>query len=457
VNAGDTIVACASGWARSIRAIVRVSGPGVPEVLRTAFGPGVEVPPAPSIAGARLRLRTTGGEELLPCLVLAYPAPRSYTGEHAAEMLVPGNPRLVERVIARLVSFEGVREATPGEFTARAFLNGKLTLDEAEGVGATIAARSADDLDAARRLKRGDTGRRYRAWREECSILLALVEAGIDFSDQEDVVPIAATELRRRIETLREGIRSHLGSARGAEAAGEESRVAIAGRPNAGKSTLFNALLRRRRAVVSPVAGTTRDVLAEPLDLSTEIPGGGVRVMLLDLAGLDSSAHGEIDAAAQHQALEALAGADVVVHCDPAGRFREALAGRVGRPVIRVHTKADLPAGLTSEGAGTIAVCALDGWNLGVLRRAIADAAWAREGGGSGAGAVLPRHRRALADAAGHLGSAAGALGEGRAIGAPEMVAGSLRASLDALGEVAGRVSPDDVIGRIFSTFCIGK
>jgi tRNA modification GTPase len=465
VTDSSTIVAPASGHGPSPRAVVRLSGPGLGSILeqvldppprgRGAFRSSLALPPAGPGGPTPLRL---------PLLVLHYPPPRSYTGEHAAELLLPGNPHLIERLIARLTACPGVRPATPGEFSARAYLNGRLPIDRAEGVAAIIAAWTADDLAAARDLLAGHTGRRYSTWAEEVATLLALVESGIDFTDQEDVVPIAPAALAGRARALLASIESALGTRAGSEQPDARPTVVLAGRPNAGKSTLFNALLRRRRAVASPVAGTTRDRLAEPLDLSADVPGGPV-VTLVDLAGLDAGAHGPIDAAAHAAAVDAIRRADAVVHCDPAGRFSEPLPDPVpprSRPVIRVRTMADLPVP-ASPSAGAAAqdsmpVCALDGWNLGPLRRAIADAAWSRTGGG--VASLLPRHRRALVQAASRLADAISLTEPDASAGrlrSPELVAGALREALDALGELVGRIAPDDVIGRIFATFCVGK
>jgi tRNA modification GTPase len=339
-------------------------------------------------------------------------------------------------------AIESVRLAGPGEFTARAYLNERMSLDQAEGIAAVIAAESAEQLAAAGELLSGATGDVYRAWAEELATLLALVEAGIDFTDQEDVVAIAPEELRGRLAVLTAAIRERIGGEGVVEASAGLPRVVLVGEPNAGKSTLFNALLGRERAVVSAEAGTTRDVLEEPLDLTGALPGAG-RVTLVDMAGLDRTG-----AASQEAARASIARADVLVHCDPGGRF-EGLSG--GKPAIRVRTKADL---LRPEGTGEtpvpreISVCALDGWNLNVLRRAIADAACGSRN--AGAALLLPRHRRTLAEAAARMEDA-------KRSGGPEVVASHLRQALDALGELVGRISPDDVIGRVFATFCVGK
>jgi tRNA modification GTPase len=443
VPLGDTIVAIASPPGRAARGIVRLSGAATREVLAAA----TTGPVRPFERGCFVSaLRLEAG--VLPVLVCTYRGPRSYTGEDSAEILFPGNPRLADRVVEVFTRFEGVRMASPGEFSARAYLNERLTLDQAEGVAAVIAAATGEELAAAHALRDGATGAMYRRWADEVATLLALVEAGIDFSDQEDVVAIEPRALAARAGSVEDEITTALGGPVAAEARSHLPRVVLVGRPNAGKSTLFNSLLGRRRAVVSPLAGTTRDALEEELDLTAEAPGAG-RVLLIDLAGIGDGGAG-IDGAAQEAAGAAIAGADVAIQCDPTGRFEH-----VSMPgsVIRVRTKADLAGGPQREG---LAVCALNGWNLPTLRRAIADAAWGAAR--TGPGTLLARHRRALDAARAALNEARNATAADlRTVRDPALVASNLRSALDALGELVGRISPDDVIGRIFATFCVGK
>ncbi|MBM4108624.1 MAG: hypothetical protein FJ255_07400 [Phycisphaerae bacterium] len=435
---GDTIVAWASPAGGSARALVRASGPACPGLLQRCFTP------APKGRGAvPSRFALADGLEL-PVLLLRMVAPASYTGEESFEVLLPGNPELVRRVLDRLTSEPGVRHAGPGEFSARALLNERLTLEQAEGVLALILARRDDELDAARRLLDGRTGDRYRDWSERLATLLALVESGIDFTDQEDVVAIDPATLRERIAGLIGEIEGLAGGAGGREAGREMPRVVLVGAPNAGKSTLFNALLGRRRSVASPTPGTTRDVIEEPLHLEHE-GLADAPVLLADLPGLDAPRDG-VGRAAQDAARAAIADADLLVWCDPAGRFEAGpVAAPAGARTIRVRTKADLP----GAPADAVSICALDGWNLGALRRAIADGV--ASNAPSALAAVAPRHARSLADALDRLREAR------RAADTPELVAVALRSALDAFDDLAGRVSPDQVLGRIFSAFCVGK
>ncbi|MFN0134300.1 MAG: tRNA modification GTPase [Phycisphaerales bacterium] len=474
----ETIAAIASPHARSTRGVIRLSGPQAHAAVRAiCAGPPIDAcglhvagevvaHVGPRLPRGTYRARIRLDQFALPVLVAAFAAPRSYTGEDAAEIILPGNPALLQRVLASLIATGLARLAHPGEFSARAYLSGRLTLDQAEGVAALIAADSADDLRDANDLLSGRTGAEYRDWADSLANVLALVESGIDFADQEDVVAISGEALAAALDGLLAPIAARAAGPRLARSG--LARVVLAGAPNAGKSTLMNALLGRRRVVESPVAGSTRDAIEEPLDLGP--PTGGT-VLLVDLPGLESEAAAdgtnEIGVGMQSLSRESLRGADVVLHCDAAGEFAPlATEARV----IRVRTKADRPvvqagrmwqgdeeagverSGTAPEGRGTqstatVAVCALDGRNLSVLRRAIADVA-------SGRGlAALPRHREALGRARDHLAEA-----RRLAIsGASEVVAQELRLALDALGEVVGRIPPDEVLGRVFSAFCIGK
>lgn len=465
---GDTIIACSTGGAHSPRALVRLSGPDVPRLARAIAG---EIGPRVAATGA-LRLRDPVRSSIphdVPVLCVCFAAPASYTGEDMLEISLPGNPTLVDRVIDAIVADRinapdtgsrvdasgGVRRAEPGEFSARAFLNGKLTLEQAEGVAGIIAARTGEQLAAADRLLRGTTGDRYRAWTDELATLLALVEAGIDFTDQDDVVAITPADLVRRARSVDHAISRELGSTHARATPGVLPVVLIVGEPNAGKSTLFNAMLATRRAIESPRRGTTRDVLREELDLGAHIPGAG-RVILCDSAGLDESiAIGPSESAAQSATRAAIVDADVIVHCDPSGEFARVggeIAVRPDTPIIRVRTKSDCASGAAASSA--IPVCALDAWNLDLLRRAVADAA----GVGGSEGLAVARHAEALRSARAALARIIPDTDPAaRSLLAPETIAESLREALEHLGAISGRLTTEDILGKVFSSFCVGK
>ncbi len=446
---GDTIAAIATPPGRSGRALLRLSGPRARDVLCAMDAPRDAMEKAGGPAAFGVRWRTGAGS--LPVLAVCSRAPGSYTGEDTVELLVPGNPSLVRRLLEWALSHDQVRLAEPGEFTARAYLHGRLSLDQAEAVGALIGARTDEELRAAERLRAGDAGRRATAWIDEAATLLALVEAGVDFTDQEDVVPIDAPSLRARAAALAGELELELGESRGLR--GEGARVVLAGRPSAGKSTLFNALLGRCRSVVAEAPGTTRDAIEEPLNL----PGAGMNgaVMLVDLPGLDERSGTDASGQAQRRARAALAEADVVLYCDPSGRFEEPSFVPARAAAIRVRTKGDLLGG-AFNGEG-LAVCALDGAGLHALRRAIADAAFGRESHVGSEAAMIPRRRLAMRRAHAALLQTGDAAIGARALTHPELAAHSLRDAVDALGELAGRVHPDDIIGRVFAAFCVGK
>jgi len=450
---GDTIVALASPNAGAARALVRLSGPMAIDALRAL---GADPPDEPALAALRLPLAPGGAP--MPVLAMLFRAPRSYTSEDAADLLPPGNPALVRGLIDRLALVDGVRLAGPGEFTLRALLAGRLTPEQAEGVAMTIAAESKRDLHHAARLRTGEAGAEHRSLADDLADTLALVEAGIDFTDEEDVRPIAPEALRARLEAMLARLDDWLSGAGARESARETPTVVLAGAPNAGKSTLFNALLARRRAVVSETPGATRDALVEPLDLTADTPGGVLTgapsvVSLVDLAGLDEALtrRSPVDAAAQKAARDAIADADAILLCDPGGRFDLPLP-ETRATILRVRTKADLPE-VPGASADALSVCALDRWNLPALRRAIADAAFAA--GGAEGGALPARQRRAMERTRAAVGAARVAAEDADA--PEELIAASLREALDAIGEIAGAASPDDVIGRIFASFCIGK
>ncbi len=458
----DTLIAVATPPGRSGRGMVRLSGPAVdPVIARRLPQPLPPRQPTPS------RLRLSDGATI-PCLALRFFAPHSYTCDDVLELQVPGNPALLERVLHDLLAEPGVRLAEPGEFTRRAFFAGRIDLTRAEGIAATISAVSDAQLEAARLLRHGRLGQWSVELVEQLAQVLALVEAGIDFVDQEDVVPIAPRDLLARLREI--DTRLHELTDRSRTWAQLEAlpRVVLAGRPNVGKSTLFNALLGHERAVASDVAGTTRDVLAEPLRIDG--PDGEAEVMLVDVAGLDEAAE-TLEESMQSAAGEAIASADLVlllddgVAADGAANHSNVLENiRITFPahaaVVAVRTKADTGPP-RAPGATDVAVSAATGEGLGALRAAIADRLAGRAVSLSGqALALQPRHTHALREAGDAVVRALRWVepqADRSALDDVELIALEMRVALDHLGQLGGRVSPDDVIGRVFATFCVGK
>lgn len=356
------------------------------------------------------------------------------------EYHLPGNPLLARLLLDHLIE-NGARQARPGEFTGRSYFNGKTDLAAAEGVAAAIAARSDADLAAARKLAAGELSARLRPILGELADTLALVEVSIDFAE-EDVTVLTAADLRDRIDRIDAACRNLLADTARFDRLGHEPRIVLAGRPNAGKSTLLNALAGHARAVVSEQSGTTRDALTAPISLRRGL------AVLTDVAGLDPLGSTDLDRQMQTAAARAAAEADVLV------LVRDATDPRDDVPLPReadllVVTKIDLFAGDSVDRADATFVSAKSGANLDALRDRLDALAFGTD---SGTLALNARHAREVAAARDVLGRAAASIDLGA-----EVVALDLRDALDALGRVLGAVTPDDLLGRIFSTFCIGK
>jgi tRNA modification GTPase len=381
------------------------------------------------------------------------PGPASATGEDCAEIHTVGNPFVLERIIAAIIAHSDgtARRAHPGEFSVRAVLSGRMPIAAAERVAAVIMAETDGQLTAASMLQANTAEQSSARDADEIATLLALVEAGIDFTDQDDVVAIARPVLEDRVRSVRDRIRARCATSAGAESAQRATRVVLTGAPNAGKSSLFNALLQHTRVVESSHRGTTRDAIEHACLLPD-----GVEVILVDAPGIDDAVH-DVDVLMQARAHDAMNRADIILVCHPSSHdqatnaHQSPLIHRAHGVIIHVRTKCDaLGTTSTTDTADVISTSAHTGVGIAELRAAIARTVSTR----------APHHAHEFTLGVARvalLQEAADSLDHMLTIEAPELVAAALRTALDRLGEVSGAIPPDDVLGRLFSSFCIGK
>lgn len=440
----DTIVAPASGQGKAGVAVIRISGPATEAVLAAIAGGA----PTPRMATLRRLIDPRTGEILDRGLVLWFPGPASFTGEDMAELHVHGGRSVVAASLSALIEGCGCRMAEPGEFARRAFANSKLDLAAVEGLADLVDAETEFQRRQAVRQLEGVLGRKVESWSGELLEVLAWAEAALDFSDEADVPARSLASAMESAARVARDIDAALETSRQGERLRDGFVVAIGGAPNAGKSTLLNTLAKRDVAIVSPIAGTTRDAIEVRLDLE------GLPVMLVDLAGIrDSSDPIELEGIAR--ARHHIDNADLVLWLLPAdeeGAERPAASDRV----ILIRSKADLLPSSDSVPElhqGIVNLSALSGEGLPSLLELLKDRARAALGAGD-ALVTRERHRAALADAQSHLNRALKATAAG--IG-DELVAEDLRLALRAMGRITGRVDVEEVLGAIFSRFCIGK
>lgn len=440
----STIYALSSGACPSGVAVMRVSGPECRVVLETMIGS----PPKPRAAALR-SIRDRTGVEIDRGLVLWMPGPGSFTGEDTIEFQVHGSRAVVRALAAALGSFEGVRPAEAGEFTRRAFLSGRIDLTEAEGLADLLAAETEAQRRQALAQSEGSLRRLYEGWRSALIEARALIEADLDFADEDDIPGSVADRAFTEIEALRTAIARHLDDGHRGELIRDGLQVVILGPPNAGKSSLLNALARRDVAIVTDEAGTTRDLIEVRLDLD------GHSVTVVDTAGLRETA-GAVEREGIRRALERSERADLVLWLQaPDVPGSEAPVVEDCR-IWRVDAKADL---LDAEGAVAndgsaerrFALSTRTGFGIDALISALSEEAAARTGSG---GAVVPtreRHRVLLARMLDGLAEAI------RHRNDLEIAADRLRAASDDLGRMTGRIDVEDLLDHIFGSFCIGK
>ena len=450
-----TIFAPATVAGRAAIAIVRISGPRAGEALAALCAkPPRWRPPARRATRANL-IDPSTHEALDAALVLWFPRPGSFTGEDVAEFHLHGGRAVLARVLTALGRREGLRLATPGEFTRRAFDAGKLDLTEVEGLADLVAAETEAQARQALRQLSGELGRLYESWRARLVRALAHAEAEIDFPDEDLPAGLIAT-LRPELAALIRHIEMHLADERRGERLREGVSIAIVGPPNAGKSSLLNALARREAAIVSTVAGTTRDVIEVHLDL------GGYPAIVADTAGLRAMAAtpGDDQAVIEREGMRrALARADAAdlrllvldaTTIDKNTPLDPALARLIDGRTLVVVNKIDLAPATTQDRNWRISVKTGEG--VAELVASLTAAVAARFAVEVSGGPVLTRarHREALAVCLEALRRAVSA-------DAAELFAEDLRLAVRALGRITGRVAVDDILDVVFKEFCLGK
>jgi tRNA modification GTPase len=436
-----TVFALSSGSGRAGVAVIRVSGPEAAATFRT-FGVSC---PAPRLAAVR-RLKDANGEPLDEALVLWLPGPGTATGEDMAELHLHGSPSVIAAALGRLSRTERFALAQPGDFTRRAFRNGKLDLLQVEGLADVLESRSEGQRRLAMRQFLGTASTVYETWRDSLVRALSLVEAAIDFSEEDDVSARAASESQTAMMQLIAAFEQALLQAERAAEVRQGLRIVLAGPPNAGKSSLLNWLVERDAAIVSPVAGTTRDVVESGLEIE------GMSVLVSDTAGLREGSLDPIEQEGMRRTRAAVGNADIVVWIEAFGEGPGPALPRA--PDFHVVNKIDLVAdrGVDWQGEKVWPVSVRSGEGLSRFRSALENLIRERNQLGENAVVVRERHRVALENALSHLRAAM--LEDGRGL---EFVAEDMRKAAAELAGVTGRVDVEDLLGAIFSSFCIGK
>jgi tRNA modification GTPase len=441
---GETIFALSSGRLPAAIAVVRISGPNARVGLETF---GVKLPEPRRAARAQL-IDPDSRETIDDALALWFAAPRSETGEDTVELHLHGGRAVLAKVFAVLGALPGFRPAQAGEFSKRAVLNGKLDLTHAEGLGDLVAAETEAQRRQAMHQYQGALSRKVEAWRERLIDAMALIEANLDFSDEADVPQNLLAPAVRVVSEIVAEIEAALADSHRGERLREGFFVAIAGAPNAGKSTLLNRLAQREVAIVSDIPGTTRDAIEVTLDLD------GVPVVLIDTAGIRETAD-PVEKEGVRRALARAESADLVLLLQPAGEVPVELSVQKHQTLWRVQTKSDLidsDSKQTLIHKGSPAISAKTGAGIGELLARLSNEA--QRFAGEPALVTRQRQKTALAEAAKLLAAAQAAAdaGEGE-----EFFAENLRLAARELGRITGRVDVEDVLDKIFSSFCIGK
>jgi tRNA modification GTPase len=437
MDSASTIYALSSAPGRAGLAVIRVSGVRVTDVLERMVAPV----PKPRVAAFRTIRHPKTGEALDRAVLLWFAAPNSETGEDVAEFQVHGSPAVIAATLAALGEVEGCRLAEPGEFARRGFENGKMDLAEVEGLADLIEAETEAQRKQALAQSSGTLSKLYEDWRTRLIEIAALTEAAIDFSDEADVSAASFGEARKRAGVLSAEIAAHLDDGHRGEIVREGFRVALLGAPNAGKSSLLNALARRDAAIVSAEAGTTRDVIEVRLDLA------GLPVVVSDTAGI-REAGSAVEQEGIRRSMAAAREADLVIWMSETGDSQ--LPDGISRETsLAIRSKADLARESTGK---LLAISAVTGEGLDRLVAEIAQRAAGVVGSGAEPALTRARYRQSLESARQEIA----AFLEGD-VDAIELRAEDVRRAAHAIGRITGRVDVEDVLDQVFSRFCIGK
>ncbi len=441
----STIAAIATPPGVGALSVIRISGPKAHAVLQAATARKTPLPPR---MATLVHVRAANGDVLDECMATCFASPASFTGEDVAELTCHGGMLVTQRVLERLFAC-GASPAEPGEFSRRAFENGKLDLTAAEAIMDIIHAGSDLALHAAQSQLAGAISRTVQAAIDTLLNVAAHLEAYIDFPE-EDISPQSTEAMQSSLSEVEAELTRLAATADAGRLLREGVRTVILGAPNVGKSSLLNRLLGFERAIVSPIPGTTRDTVEESITL------GGMLLRLIDTAGLRSSGDA-IEQEGVERTRQALRSADLLLEVQdattPLAELHES-AENANAPHLVLLNKCDLPEHPSRRHQSGIRLSALTGEGLPELHQAIADLFATQSGERDTVAAVNARHLHALRDALSSLHAAAAGL-ENRAL--PELIAVDLRSALDSLGAITGKIDTDDLLTRIFSTFCLGK